>query len=107
MSASPGADRGLQRERTSLAWTRTALALVANGLVVLVRHERSFPLRLALSLSALWLGLAFVVLWHAGRRGRRTVASDHEICADYWFVVSLTLAVAGLCAATALAIFFT
>jgi uncharacterized membrane protein YidH (DUF202 family) len=99
------ADDGLQRERTSLAWTRTALALVANGLLVLVRHERSFPLSVGLGLSALWLGLATAVLWHATRRGRRAHASDQEIGAARRFVVLLTLAVAGLCAASALAIF--
>lgn len=104
---SQAADWGLQRERTSLAWTRTALALVANGLLVLVRHERSFPPRVSLGLSALWLGLALVVLWYASRRGRLVHAADHEIGAAYRFVVPLTLAVAALCAATALAIFFT
>lgn len=100
-------DRGLQRERTSMAWTRTALALVVNGLLVLVRHERSFPLSVASELSALWMGLALIVLWHASRRGRRADASHHEIGATYWFVVPLGLAVASLCAATALTIFFT
>ncbi len=105
--STPAADCGLQRERTSLAWTRTALALVANGLLVLVRHEQSFPLSVGLGLSALWLGLALAVLWHANRRGRRAHAADHEIGAAVRFVVPLTLAVAGLCAATAVAIFLT
>lgn len=105
--ASLGTGLGLQRERTSLAWTRTALALVANGLLVLVRHEQSFPLSVGLGLSALWLSLALVVLWHASARGRLVDASDHEIGADYRFVVPLTLTVAGLCAATALAISLT
>jgi uncharacterized membrane protein YidH (DUF202 family) len=107
MMVSRAPNVGLQRERTSLAWTRTALALVANGLLVLVRHERPFPLGLALGLSALWLGMALVVLWHASRRGRRAWEHDHEIGADYRFLVPLAMAVAGLCAATALAIFFT
>ena len=106
MMVSPAAAVGLQRERTSLAWTRTALAMVANGLVVLVRHERSFPLGLGLGLSALWMGLALVVLRHASRRGRRAREHDHEIGANYRFLVPLTVAVAGLCAATALAILF-
>lgn len=100
-------DSGLQRERTSLAWTRTGFALVVNGLLVLVRHERSFPLSVALGLSALWLGLALSVFWHASRRGRRADESDHEIGAAHRFVVPLTLAVSGLCATTALAIVFT
>lgn len=32
-------DRGLQTERTALAWTRTALAGLASGVVVLLRDR--------------------------------------------------------------------
>lgn len=105
--AAPEHDGGLQRERTSLAWTRTALALIANGLLVLVRHERSFPGVVAVGLSVLWLGLALLVLWYAGRRGRLVDILDHEIGTAKGFVVVLTVAVATLCTASAVAIFFT
>lgn len=98
---------GLQRERTSLAWTRTALALVANGLLVAVRHERSFPAAVSTTLSVLWLGLALLVLVHAVRRGHLVHMHDHEIGPAYRFVVPLALLVAGLCVATALAIALT
>jgi len=100
-------NRGLQRERTSLAWTRTALALVGNGLLVLVRHEHSFPLGVAVALSSFWLGLALLLLWYANRRSQLVSMPDHEIGAAYGLVVSLGIAVAMLCAATALAIAWT
>lgn len=100
-------NRGLQRERTSLAWTRTALALVGNGLLVLVRHEHAFPLGVAVALSSFWLGLALLVLWYANRRSQLVSTPDHEIGAAYGLVVSLGIAVAMLCAATALAIAWT
>ena len=100
-------NRGLQRERTSLAWTRTALALVGNGLLVLVRHEHDFPLGVAVALSVLWLGMALLVLWYAHRRSLLVSMPDHEIGAAYGFVVSLTVVVASLCVATAIAIAWT
>jgi uncharacterized membrane protein YidH (DUF202 family) len=92
---------GLQRERTSLAWTRTALAMVANGLLVLVRHERSIPLSIALCLSVLWVGLALVTLACASHRNRLVATPDRGIARTTSTVVPLALAVGALCAVTA------
>jgi uncharacterized membrane protein YidH (DUF202 family) len=97
-------DLGLQRERTSLAWTRTALAMVANGLLVLVRHEQSFPLVLAVGLSVFWVGLALVTLACAARRNKLVWTPDHHIQPATTTLVPLGLAVGVLCALTAAAI---
>jgi uncharacterized membrane protein YidH (DUF202 family) len=97
-------DLGLQRERTSLAWTRTALAMVANGLLVLVRHERSMPLPVAVCLSALWVALAMVTLAGASRRNALEATPDHGIAPARSTVRLLALAVGTLCAVTAGAI---
>lgn len=94
-------DVGLQRERTSLAWTRTSLAMVANGLLVLVRHERSIPMPAALCLSVLWVGLALVTLACSSRRNHLVVTPDHGIGHAARTLVPLAIAVGALCAVTA------
>ena len=94
-------DLGLQRERTSLAWTRTALAMVANGLLVLVRHERAVPMPVALCLSVLWVGLALVTLVCASRRNHLVVTPDHRIGPAARTLAPLAIAVGALCAVTA------
>jgi uncharacterized membrane protein YidH (DUF202 family) len=37
----PPPDRALQAERTSLAWTRTSLAFLANGVLLLLKYVRT------------------------------------------------------------------
>ncbi|MGI8521913.1 MAG: DUF202 domain-containing protein [Nocardioides sp.] len=58
-------DVGLAKERTSLSWTRTSLAVMANGLLVMIRHEKAFPLPVAGGLAGLSLVVALLALTHA------------------------------------------
>jgi uncharacterized membrane protein YidH (DUF202 family) len=66
-SGDDAGDPGLQAERTSLAWTRTSLALLANGALLMLRDPRSVPGRLGLAA----VGFAVVVALAAYVIGRR------------------------------------
>jgi uncharacterized membrane protein YidH (DUF202 family) len=101
------ADPGSARERTSLAWTRTALALLVNGVLVLARNENSFPLPVAGTLSALWVLLALMSVGYARQRRRLLDMPDDEIRPAGRAVWPLALGVGMLCVATALAIALT
>lgn len=70
-------DPGLQGERTSLAWTRTALALALAGAVVArLTVERLGSIAVVISLAGVACAAAVALL--AGARYRRTAASLHE-----------------------------
>lgn len=65
---------GLAAERTVLAWDRTAFALLANGVLLLVRHVRGAgTAALVPAVLALLVMLAVALLGR--RRGRRLRAS--------------------------------
>jgi putative membrane protein len=70
----PGAS-GVARERTALAWTRTALALMATALLAgrIVLDRLGV---LALALTAVAVPLAATVLVLAARRYRATLHAD-------------------------------
>ncbi|MGW3625283.1 DUF202 domain-containing protein [Streptomyces sp. NPDC000880] len=63
---------GLQAERTSLAWSRTAFAVLANGVLMLLRDLNQFtgPLRLLPAMMAIVVALAVYVV---GRQRQRTL----------------------------------
>lgn len=71
-------DPGLQIERTTLAWVRTALSFVAGGLVV-VRFLAHRSTTLAIAFAALTLPLAVVITWlswHRYRHGQHRLHSE-------------------------------
>ena len=98
---------GLQRERTALAWTRTALALVVNGVLVLARHESSFPLPVAIGLSVPWVALALLTVLYSAHRSGALGLPDGQVLSPGHVIVPLGIGVGVLSVATALAITFT
>ncbi len=76
---SPALDPGLQRERTTLAWTRTTLGVLVNGVLVLVRHERAFPLGVSAFLACQCLLVAAVAMAAGLRRSRIEQQPDDQL----------------------------
>ncbi len=97
-------DPGLQRERTSLAWTRTALALGVNGVLVMARHETAFPLPISAVLAGMSVLVALLVLTYASRRARVVHTPDHEIRPATAIIVTLGVATTLLCLGTGVAV---
>jgi uncharacterized membrane protein YidH (DUF202 family) len=64
---------GLQAERTALAWTRTSLAVLANGVLLIVKqpHHNGGPLR---PIAAGLAGITAVVIYLVGIRRERTLS---------------------------------
>ena len=67
---------GLQAERTRLSWERAALAAVANGALLLLRHTQGW---LVLAPAMFGLALALALALVGIRRARRIPGGSHPV----------------------------
>lgn len=102
----PGSTGGLASERTDLAWRRTALGLFGNGVLVVLRHERSFPGAVAIVLSVSFVAASVLVLTLGMRRSHALRARGEGIAPASTSVVVLGAAVVLLCLGTTVAVGF-
>ncbi len=71
--AAPSADRALQAERTSLAWTRTSLGFLANGGLLLLKNVRMDVPRVSLIVAGFTVVMTLWV-YIVGRRRQKLLA---------------------------------
>lgn len=91
-------DRGLQAERTALAWNRTALAIATSGVLVLLRNVDTFrgghnATRIVLVAAVAVLA---AVVCRVGASRRRQLAQGHYSGMRYLPAVGLAVIAEGV-----------
>jgi uncharacterized membrane protein YidH (DUF202 family) len=97
---------GLQGERTLLAWDRTAMSLLANaGLLVLREAGDSHPLRLIDAVVACFLAAMCGMLARTRAAAIARRVGDHDLPGADRAVVVLAAGIAVMCVLEVIAIF--
>ncbi|MGB8405273.1 MAG: DUF202 domain-containing protein [Mycobacterium sp.] len=92
----PARDRGLQAERTALAWNRTVLAIAGSGALVVLHNGDTFTsghpghITIVFAVAALAAGVCCV-----GARRRRQLAHGHYSAMHHLPAVGLAVVAEG------------
>jgi uncharacterized membrane protein YidH (DUF202 family) len=91
-------DRGLQAERTALAWNRTGLAIATSGVLVLLRNADTFNRGLDVPRVAIVIAVAALAaaVWGFGAHRRRQLAQGRYWSMHYLPVVGLAVVAEGV-----------
>ncbi|WP_067998561.1 DUF202 domain-containing protein [Nocardia pseudobrasiliensis] len=95
-------DRGLQAERTALAWWRTAVGAMANGLLLL--HVALVADRLPVTILALISAVALTVVAAIALRRNRILHARHHGWVDGRLPIGIVACVVAAVAGAALVV---
>ncbi|KGY08361.1 DUF202 domain-containing protein [Vibrio sinaloensis] len=89
-------DQGLQRERTQLAWTRSAL-VVTTGFMLLIKVGTLSMLGYLLLLAALWLSLNKMMKRRSELATQPDVLQRGMLARNAWLTCTVSLAALWVC----------